>query len=66
MAEVFRVLIVVAVLFVALALTQQLQGNNNAVIQDILFAIFFLIFGFGIFLVRKLLGFKIILEDEGK
>ncbi len=64
MPETYRIVIVIAVLFVGLALTQQLQGNNDAVVQDILFAIFFLIFGFGIFLVQKLLGRRMILEDE--
>ena len=64
MPETYRIVIVIAVLFIALALTQQLQGNNEAVVQDILFAIFFLIFGFGIFVVQKLLGRRFIVEDQ--
>ena len=64
MPETYRIIIVIAVLFVALALVQQLQGNNEAVVQDILFAIFFLIFGFGIFVVQKLLGRRFIVEDQ--
>jgi len=64
MPETYRIVIVIAVLFVALALVQQLQGNNEAVVQDILFAIFFLIFGFGIFVVQKLLGRRFIVEDQ--
>ena len=64
MADVFRILIVVAVLFIALALIQQFRGNSDAVVQDILFAIFFLIFGFGSFVVQKLLGRRIIVEDQ--
>lgn len=63
MAEVYRILIIIAVLFIALALVQQYRGNSDAVIQDILFGIFFLIFGFGIFVVYKLLGYRVILED---
>jgi len=64
MPETYRIVIVIAVLFIALALTQQLQGNNEAVVQDILFAIFFLIFGFGIFVMQKLLGRRFIVEDQ--
>lgn len=64
MPETYRIVIVIAVLFIALALTQQLQGNNEAVVQDILFAIFFLIFGFEIFVVQKLLGRRFIVEDQ--
>ncbi|HLE07216.1 MAG TPA: hypothetical protein VI933_01165 [archaeon] len=64
MAETYRIVIVIAVLFVALALVQQVRGNNDAVVQDILFAIFFLIFGFGIFVVQKLLGRRFIVEEQ--
>ncbi len=64
MPETYRIVIVIAVLFIALALIQQLQGNSNAVIQDILFAIFFLVFGFGIFIVQKLIGRRFIVEDQ--